>query len=73
MVDIFPAGDEAAYRLEFFGDKLERVTQINPLTGEIEKTRQIAIFPGSHYITPHEKLYRRWTRSAPRPTGAWPE
>jgi excinuclease ABC subunit B len=59
VVDVFPAGDETAYRLEFFGDELERMTQINPLTGEIEKTlSKLTIFPGSHYVTPHEKLLR---------------
>ncbi len=59
VVDIFPAGEEAAYRLEFFGDELERMTQINPLTGEIEKTlNKLTIFPGSHYVTPHDKLVR---------------
>lgn len=59
VVDIFPAGEEAAYRLEFFGDELERITQINPLTGEIEKTlKKLTIFPGSHYVTPHEKLLK---------------
>jgi excinuclease ABC subunit B len=59
VVDIFPAGEEAAYRLEFFGDELERMTQINPLTGEIEKTlNKLTIFPGSHYVTPNEKLVR---------------
>ncbi|HEX5448014.1 MAG TPA: excinuclease ABC subunit UvrB [Candidatus Saccharimonadales bacterium] len=59
VVDIFPAGDEAAYRLDFFGDELERMTQINPLTGEIEKIlNKLTIFPGSHYVTPHEKLLR---------------
>lgn len=59
VVDVFPAGDEAAYRIEFFGDELERITQINPLTGEIEKTlNKLTIFPGSHYVTPNEKLVR---------------
>jgi excinuclease ABC subunit B len=59
VVDIFPAGDETAYRLEFFGDEVERMTQINPLTGEIEKTlNELTVFPGSHYVTPHEKLIR---------------
>lgn len=57
VVDIFPAGEEVAYRVEFFGDVIEKMTQINPLTGEIEKTlKQVSIFPGSHYVTPHEKL-----------------
>lgn len=57
VVDIFPAGEEAAYRVEFFGDELEKMTQINPLTGEVE--RQLTdktVFPGSHYVTPNEKL-----------------
>src|SRR5205085_9743338 len=59
VVDVFPAGEEAAYRIEFFGDELERITQINPLTGEIEKKlNKLTIFPGSHYVTPHEKLLR---------------
>jgi excinuclease ABC subunit B len=57
VVDVFPAGEEAAYRIEFFGDTLDRITQINPLTGEIEKKLDaLSIFPGSHYVTPYEKL-----------------
>ncbi|MEX0881277.1 MAG: excinuclease ABC subunit UvrB [Candidatus Saccharimonadales bacterium] len=59
VVDIFPAGDEAAYRIEFFGEEVERMTRINPLTGEIEKTLDLlSIFPGSHFVTPEEKLKR---------------
>src|SRR3990167_8548967 len=57
VVDVFPAGDESAYRVEFFGDELERMIQINPLTGEIERElSNLSIFPSSHYVTPHEKL-----------------
>lgn len=57
VVDIFPAGEEAAYRIEFFGDVLDRITKINPLTGEIEaELSETTIFPGSHYVTPAEKL-----------------
>jgi excinuclease ABC subunit B len=57
VVDIFPAGEEAAYRVEFFGDELEQISRINPLTGEIEKRMaEYTVFPGSHYVTPHEKL-----------------
>lgn len=57
VVDIYPAGEESAYRIEFFGDQLDRITQINPLTGEIEKKLDsVTIFPGSHYVTPEEKL-----------------
>ncbi len=59
VVDIFPAGKESAYRLEFFGDEVEKITQINPLTGEIERVlNKLSIFPGSHYVTPEEKLKR---------------
>lgn len=57
VVDVFPAGEEVAYRVEFFGDEIDRITKIDPLTGEIlGKPEQIQIFPGSHYVTPYEKL-----------------
>ena len=56
-VDVFPAGSDTAYRLEFFGDEVERITQIDPLTGEIlHQPTQIKIFPSSHYVTPKQKL-----------------
>src|SRR6266540_677187 len=57
VVDIFPAGEEVAYRVEFFGDEVERITKIDPLTGEIlGKPNRIQIFPSSHYVTPYDKL-----------------
>lgn len=57
VVDVFPTGEEVAYRFEFFGDEIDRITRINPLTGEIEATvNEYTIFPGSHYVTPHDKL-----------------
>ncbi len=57
VVDVFPAGEESAYRVEFFGEELEQMTRINPLTGEVEaRLKELTIFPGSHYVTPHEKL-----------------
>lgn len=57
VVDVFPAGEEWAYRIEFFGDEVERITKIDPLTGEImTKLEQYKIFPSSHYVTPQEKL-----------------
>ncbi len=57
VVDVFPAGEELAYRLEFFGDEIERITKLDPLTGEIlAKLNSYKIFPGSHYVTPQEKL-----------------
>jgi excinuclease ABC subunit B len=57
VLDIFPAGGETAYRVEFFGDEVERITNIDPLTGEILATvNEVSIFPGSHFVTPHEQL-----------------
>lgn len=57
VVDVFPAGEELAYRLEFFGDEIERITKLDPLTGEIlSNLDSYKIFPGSHYVTPQEKL-----------------
>lgn len=58
-VDIFLIGEENAYRLEFFGDTLERIVQIDPLTGEIVKSlEELSIFPAKHYVTPREQLER---------------
>jgi excinuclease ABC subunit B len=57
VVDIFPASEEVAYRIEFFGDEIDRITKINPLTGEIEANLdELRVFPSSHYVTPQDKL-----------------
>jgi excinuclease ABC subunit B len=57
VVDVFPAGEEMAYRIEFFGDDVERITRVDPLTGEIiSNLEEYKIFPGSHYVTPQAKL-----------------
>ena len=57
VVDVFPAGEELAYRMEFFGDEVDRITKIDPLTGEIlANLDEYKIFPGSHYVTPQAKL-----------------
>ena len=59
IVDVFPAGSDAAYRIEFFGDIVERLTRIDPLTGEIlAEPNAVTIFPSSHYVTPKEKTQR---------------
>ncbi|HHX71082.1 MAG: excinuclease ABC subunit UvrB [Miniphocaeibacter sp.] len=57
-LDIFPASqDENSVRVEFFGDEIERITEINSLTGEIIGTRNhIAIYPASHFATSEEKV-----------------
>jgi excinuclease ABC subunit B len=57
VVDVFPAGEEVAYRMEFFGDEIDRITQVDPLTGEILRNLdRLQIFPSSHYVTPQDKL-----------------
>ncbi|MDB5178005.1 MAG: uvrB, partial [Candidatus Saccharibacteria bacterium] len=62
VVDVFPAGSDVAYRIEFFGDEVDRITRIDPLTGEIlGEPDQITIFPSSHYVTPKQKLERAIT------------
>lgn len=57
VVDIFPAGQDTAVRVEFFGDEVERLTRIDPLTGEIlDQPASLTIFPSSHYSTPRERI-----------------
>lgn len=57
VVDVFPAGSDVAYRIEFFGDEIDRITRIDPLTGEIlGEPKETTIFPSSHYVTPKQKL-----------------
>ncbi len=57
VVDVYPASEELAYRIEFFGDEIERITKVDPLTGEIlSQLDELQIFPGSHYVTPYDKL-----------------
>ncbi|MGA7361776.1 MAG: excinuclease ABC subunit UvrB [Candidatus Dormiibacterota bacterium] len=57
VVDVQPAYEEIASRIEFFGDVVERIVDFDPLTGEIlgEKD-ELTIFPASHYVTPRDKL-----------------
>lgn len=60
VVEIFPVSSgEAAVRIEFFGDEIERICEINTLTGEILAFRSFTtIFPASHYATTDEKMKR---------------
>ncbi len=56
-VDIFPAYEEIAVRVEFWGDEIERILEIDPLTGEILAERnEIDIFPAKHFVTTQDKL-----------------
>lgn len=58
-IDIFPAYEERAIRIEMFGDDVERISLIDTLTGEIfQDTDTVAIFPASHYVTDREAINR---------------
>ena len=59
VVEINPVGSETVIRIEMFGDEIERIQEIDPITGEILGHRdQLTIYPASHFITPEEKLKR---------------
>ena len=60
VLEIFPADrGETAIRVEFFGDEIDRIVEIDVLTGEIKNSLQhISIFPASHYVVPQEKINR---------------
>lgn len=59
IIDIIPAGSESAVRIELFGDEVESIKEMNPLTGEITAIRNhVAIFPASHYATSKENMDR---------------
>lgn len=58
VLEIFPAiSDNTVVRVEFFGDEIDRISEINSTTGEVKTTiKHVAIYPASHYIVPKEKL-----------------
>ena len=58
VVEIFPAyAGETVIRVEFFGDEIDRITEVNPLTGELKNVvNHVAIYPASHYIIPQERM-----------------
>ena len=59
IIDIFPAGSDKAVRVELFGDEVEAIKEMNPLTGEILGMRNhVAIYPASHYVTSKENMER---------------
>ena len=60
MVEIYPSDEsERAVRVSFWGDEVEKVEVINPLTGKVEGTRNhVMIFPNSHYVTTSDKMER---------------
>ncbi|MER3404817.1 MAG: excinuclease ABC subunit B, partial [Chloroflexota bacterium] len=59
VLEIYPAYEQLAIRVEFWGDEIERIVEIDPLTGEILARREkVDIYPARHFVTPQEKLER---------------
>jgi excinuclease ABC subunit B len=59
VLEILPAYEEVAVRVEYFGDEIERIARFDPLRGEVlEEVERVSIFPRTHYVTPRERLVR---------------
>jgi excinuclease ABC subunit B len=57
VIEIYPAYEEIAYRIDMFGDFVDRIVVIDPLTGKtLEETDAIAIYPAKHFVTPEERI-----------------
>jgi excinuclease ABC subunit B len=58
-LEVFPADDERAVRVEFFGDEVERIVRVDPMTGEVSApVEHVALFPASHYVSSQEAIER---------------
>ena len=74
VVEIFPVYEELAVRVELFGDEIEKLTYLHPLTGEVvSESEQLLVFPATHYVAGPERMERaiRGHRGRSRPSG-WP-
>ncbi|HEY7678038.1 MAG TPA: DEAD/DEAH box helicase family protein, partial [Candidatus Methylomirabilis sp.] len=59
VVEVFPAYDDLAVRVELFGDEVEALWQIDPLKGErLQRLHRVPIYPANHYVTPQDRLER---------------
>ena len=59
VIEIIPVGSESVIRIEMFGDEIDRIQELDPITGEVLGERDsLVIYPASHFITPEEKLRR---------------
>ena len=58
VIEIFPSySNDTAYRIEFFGDEIDRISEVSPLTGDVKGILQhVAIYPASHYVVSQEKM-----------------
>jgi len=57
VLEILPADEDILTRVEFFGDEVEKITLVDPLTGEVLQSRNsVSVFPATHYVTPWDRL-----------------
>ncbi|MFP4026782.1 MAG: excinuclease ABC subunit UvrB [Candidatus Brocadiia bacterium] len=57
IVEIYPAYDEIAFRVDFFGDCVDRIALIDPLSGrQLERTSEVTLYPANHFVTPPDRL-----------------
>jgi excinuclease ABC subunit B len=57
VLEVFPAYEDAGFRIEYFGDEIERISQFDLLKGDaLEELDRIAVFPKTHYVTPRDQL-----------------
>jgi excinuclease ABC subunit B len=58
-LEVFPSYEESVYRVEYFGDEVERILQMNPVTGEvIAELQELWVYPATHYVTSQDRLMR---------------
>jgi len=58
-LEVFPAYEETIYRIEYFGDEVDRILRMNPVTGEIlEEMREVMVYPATHYVAGRERMLR---------------
>jgi excinuclease ABC subunit B len=58
-IEVFPAYEEQAVRIQLFGDEVERIASVDPMTGElVEDLERLVLFPASHYVTTEETMHR---------------
>jgi len=57
IIEIFPAYKETAFRVDFFGDEIQRISEVDPLNGEVlEDVDKVAIYPAKHFVTTEDKI-----------------
>ena len=57
VIELHPAYEETAYRIELFGDEIDKLAMINPLTGQtLETLNQLYVYPAVHYVMPQERI-----------------